>query len=329
MKEVAIVGAEHPAVTAWTRVCPGSGLGPIPVETLQRRKKGTVYRLIGAGPSGSDVVAKRSSRERVARESSAYELLAELPLAGVRCYGTVADAGGEEWWLFVAYAGAGNYSLRLAYHRALAGRWLATLHTARAPARSLGRISDRSPCFYLGQLEHGRDEILDHLANPALEPRHVELLEDLVRGCEVLASRWSEVERICALIPCAFVHGDFSPKNIRIAVDGVTRLLAFDWANGGWGVPAVDLPQLGLAPSTYWANPDLEVYLSSVSSCWPQLTRDDLAANAAVGKMLRSVVCIRLEAVGLATDWPNRTMRRMGCYHADMQDGLRALRWDQ
>jgi hypothetical protein len=241
----------------------------------------------------------------------------------------VPDAGGGDCWLFVAYAGKENYSFELAKHRAAAASWLAALHTSCTTAPPAGRVSDRSPDYYLAQLEHGRDGILQHLSNPALEQSEIEVLEEIVRQCEILALRWPEVERICGLIPCAFVHGDFAPKNIRIAGDGVADLLTFDWANGGWGVPAVDLPQADLAPSTYWANPDLEVYLASVATRWPQLTRDHLAGNAAVGKLLRSVVCIRLEAVGLGTNWPTRTMRRMRHYHADMNDGFRALRWDQ
>ena len=328
MKNLAVTGVEHPAVKVWAAVRMGWGLGAVPVEPLQKRTKGTVYRLIGAGPSRSDVVAKRSSRERIAREASAYEVLAELPVSAVHYYGTVPDAGGEDWWLFVSYAGRDNYSFELPEHRALAARWLAGLHTSSTAAPPAGRVSDRSPGYYLGQLERGREEILEHVAHPALDRRDVELLETIVRQCEILASRWREVERICALIPPAFVHGDFAPKNIRVADDGAPRLLAFDWANGGWGVPAVDLPQPELAPSTYWANPDLEIYLASVASRWPQLTRNELLANAAVGKMLRSVVCIRLDAVGLATDWPHGAMERMHYYQADMRDAFHALRWD-
>lgn len=327
MNEPAVAGAEHSAVTAWRKLHSGTGLGRVPVERLQRRPKGTVYRLIGAGPAGADVVAKRSSRERIARESSAYAFLAGLPMAAVECYGTVPDAGGEHWWLFVAYAGKENYSLRLRQHRALAARWLAALHTSCPAAPRADGVSDRSLDFYLAQLERGRSAIGEHLADPALERDEIEVLTEIVRQCEILGCRWSEVERICARMPRAFVHGDFAPKNIRVANEGVARLLAFDWATGAWGMPAVDLPQVDLAPSTYWANPDLDVYLTSVTSRWPHVTPRDLAANAAVGKTLRSIVCIQLETLGLATDWPHGSVTKMRYYHADLRDAFRALGW--
>jgi hypothetical protein len=328
VSELAVERAEHPAVGAWATMRPRSKVGHVVVETLQKRRKGAVYRLIGAGPSRSDVVAKRSSPERIMRESFAYDkVLPALSVAGVRYYGTLADSEGEDWWLFMSYAGRENYSSHLAQHRALAARWLAALHTS-STGLPPARVPDRGPGYYLGQLERGRDEILDHLANPALTPRDVALLEAIVRQCEILASRWDEVERICDLTSRVFVHGDFAPKNVRVAGNEVPRLLAFDWANGGWGVPAVDLPQMDLAPSTYWANPDLDVYLASVASYWPELTRRDLSAMAAVGKVLRSVVCIRLEAVGLATDWPEAALGDMTYYRGDLEDALHKLQWD-
>ena len=323
-----IAGAEHPAVTAWARARPGPGLAAVPVERLQKRTKGTVYRLIGAGPAGDDVVAKRSSRERITRESAAYGLLAGLPVAGVSCYGSVPDASGEDWWLFVAYAGKENYSLAIRQHQAVAARWLAALHTSCAMPPSAGRVPDRGPGYYLVQLERGRDGILEQLGNPALERSEIERLERVVRQCETLASRWSEIERICDRLPRAFVHGDFAPKNIRVAGDGGRRLLAFDWASAGWGLPAVDLPQPDAPSSTYWASPDLDVYLRGVTSRWPHVTRDDVAANAAVGKTLRTVVCVRLEAPGLATDWPHRATTRMRYYEAHLRDAFRTLGWD-
>jgi hypothetical protein len=329
VKGLAIAGAEHPAITAWATVRQEQGLGGVPVETLQNRRKGTVYRLIGAGPSRTDVVAKRSSPERIARESSAYAFLAGLPVAAVHCYGSVPDAEREDWWLFVAYAGTENYSLRLRQHRALAARWLAVLHTSCTAAPPAGRVSDRAPGHYLARLERGRSQILQLLPNPALERSEIELLKDIVRQSEILARRWREVERICARMPRTLVHGDFAPKNIRVADDGVPRLLAFDWASGGWGVPAVDLPQAAVASSSYWANPDLDVYLESVRPRWPHVTRHDLVANAAVGKVLRSVVCIELETLGLATDWPHRSMARMRDYHAHVRDAFGTLRWDR
>jgi Phosphotransferase enzyme family len=327
MTGATVEGPEHPAVRAWATLHPELAMLTLHVETLQKRKKGVVYRLIRAGPSSADVVAKRASRDRITRESLAYEhVLPALSLGGVRYYGKLADRGGEGCWLFLSYAGEENYSPLAVRHRTLAARLLAALHTSSAAVPVTARLPDRGPGYYLRQLQHGREEILKHLSNPGLKRSDVQLLEAIVRQLEVLALRWSELERVCDLTPRAFVHGDFAPKNIRVAPDGA-QLLAFDWASGGWGVPAADLPQTDANPSSYWANPDLDVYLACVAGSWPELRSRDLTVMAAVGKLLRTSVCIRLEAVGLATDWPEAAVRDMRYYHADMEDALRTLRW--
>jgi len=318
---------DHPAIEAWRRVQPSRAVPGVPVETLQNRAKGRVYRLTGAGPAGEDVVAKWSTRERVLRESLAYEkVLPSLPVSRVRHYGTLEDASG--WWLFVASAGGEKYSAVNPEHRSMAGRWLGVLHTSadRQPPRAM--LPDRSPSYYLRELRAGSEEVADRLDNPALAPDDVLVLKEILAQCDVVASRWREIERRCQTTPPTFVHGDFAPKNMRVdRAGGRTRLRPFDWASSGWGTPAADLPQLDLTPSGYWPSPDLDVYRATVTSTWPTLTRRDLLGLAVVGKIFRSLVCLRLEATGLTTDWPERGMSNMRYYHADLRDALGVAGW--
>src|SRR5438445_2736955 len=64
----------HPAVHAWRQLYPHSE--PHRITALKvRRRKGTIYRLEGAGPAGAAVIAKRSGRAPAVIERSVYEEL--------------------------------------------------------------------------------------------------------------------------------------------------------------------------------------------------------------------------------------------------------------
>jgi hypothetical protein len=320
---------EHPAVRAWALQQATAPAGPMAVQILQKRRKAVVYRLVGAGADGSDVVAKRSSSERIGRESFVYEhVLPALPVPVPPYYGTLTEAGTDAAWLFVAHAGQVEYRPDLAPHRTLAARWLAALHTAGATAARAAGLPERGPDHFRRELEAAREEILRHLDNPALRPRDVEVLHTLVDRCEAAAARWAEVESICRLTPPTVVHGDFAPKNLRLDAAGPgATLRPFDWAGAGWGTPAPDLPQPDAAPSTYWAGPDLDAYRERVARSWPDLAREDLDRLALAGKLFRTLVCLRLEATGLAGDWPQAAMKDMRLYRADLDDVLAAAGW--
>ena len=323
--------AEHPAVRAWALLRATAPARPMPVQILQKRRKAVVYRLPGAGPDGRDVVAKRSSSERIRRESLVYEhVLPALPVPVGRYYGTLTEAGTDGAWLFVAHAGPVDYRPDFADHRAVAARWLALLHTSGASATPPAGLPERGPAHLLRELESAREESLSHLGNPALRPEDVGVLHALVGQCELAASRWAEVEEICRLTPPTVVHGDFAPKNLRLdAARPEATLLPFDWAGAGWGTPAPDLPQLAAAPSTYWASPDLDLYRARVAGSWPNLGREDVERLALVGKLFRSVVCMRLEATGLGTGWPEAAMKDMRLYRADLDDVRAAAGWER
>jgi hypothetical protein len=323
--------AEHPAVRAWGLLRATAPARPTAVQILQKRRKAVVYRLVGAGPDGRDVVAKRSCPERIARESFVYEhVLPALPAPVALYYGTLTEAGTDAAWLFVAHAGSVDYRPDFAEHRTLAARWLAALHTAGASAARPDGLPERGPDHFRRELGAARAEILRHLPNSELPAQDEHVLHALVRQCEVAASRWEEVEQACRVTPPTVVHGDFAPKNLRLdAAEAGATLRPFDWAGAGWGSPAPDLPQLAAAPSTYWAGPDLDVYRELVTGSWPGLGREDVHRLALVGKLFRSLVCIRLEATGLGSEWPEGSMRDMRLYRADMDDVLAAAGWER
>jgi len=324
---------KHPAVEAWAKLLP-ERVEPTGIETLQKKRKGSVYRLEGVGPGGSDVIAKRSSPERLLTERTIYErVLPALPVATVRYYGFVEEPDEGCCWLFIESAGGAGYSSLTEEHCALAGRWLGLLHTSASCVAPTASLPDRGPGYYSEQLQSACDTILRNLSNPALNTDDLAVLEAIVRQCEVVRSRWGQVERLCERMPRTLVHGDFAPKNMRVrAGQAGGALLPFDWGSAGWGIPAADLAQSGMALNdcwNYWANPDLDTYCSVAWESWSRLEVQDVESLATIGKIFRCLVCINLEAPSFAMGWVENAVRDMRIYQAAMVDAIRAAGWER
>src|SRR5881296_2207712 len=168
---------EHRAVKAWSQLQP-ERVEPEGIEILKLKRKSAVYRLLGLGPNGSAVIAKRCPCRSAVIERRIYEeFLPPLPVPTLRCYGFVADTDGDYCWLFLEDASGQEYSLLDPAHRAVAGRWLATIHTAIAQRGLANGLPDRSAGHYLALLRACRGNALQHLNNPALPADDVVLLQ--------------------------------------------------------------------------------------------------------------------------------------------------------
>jgi len=320
-----VESAAHPALVAWRRLQESGATRPAPIERLQKRNKGVVYRLVGVGRGDTDVVAKWSSAERIERESLIYEeVLPAVPISGVRYYGTLDDPDAGGAWLFVGHAGGVPYEPASSGHRALAARWLAVLHTAAARTGAPAGLPVHGTAHFLRTLGSARAAIVRGLEDPALTRNDVTLLATVLTRLDEIGARWGELEAICGLTAPTVVHGDFAPKNMRVAG---AALRPFDWGSAGWGSPAVDLAQVDAAPSTCWGSPDLEIYLAEVGDTWSGLSIDDLRRLATAGKILRTLFCMSLDAPGLTADWREAALANMCFYGWDLEDALRAAGW--
>ena len=326
---------EHPAVKAWARLQPGGGRSaaePTGIVRLQKKKKGIVYRLEGVGPGYSDIIAKRSSPERLLKERLIYEeVLPALPIATVHYYGFIEDPADECCWLFLESADGEEYSALIDEHRTLAASWLGHLHTSALHVAAAAHLPDRGPDFYLEKLRSACETLLRNLSNPVLTVSDLAVLETVICQCEVIEAHWGKIEKLCERLPHTLIHGDFAPKNMRVRTcQSELALLPFDWGSAGWGIPVADLAQSGMEsgiPWNYWANPDLAVYYSVVRESWPHLNTQDLEPLAIIGKIFRSLVCINLEAPGFAMEWVENSVRDMKIYQAAMADALQAAGW--
>jgi len=309
--------AWHPAVVAW-RGLAQEPPDPEQIEVLRQGKKSATYRLVGAGPDGAAVIAQRSQIPKALLERTVYEqILPHLPVTSPGYYGFREDSP-QFAWLFLEDVGDERYSATDPAHLALAGRWVALMHTAATRVAAARRLPDGGPRRYLDHLREGRRTIHAHLANPALTAADVRALRLLVADLDRVERGWVRIERACTGVPATLVHGDFQRKNtyIRNGASG-PELLAIDWETAGWGVPAVDLTRIDLP--TYW---------SVLRRWWPTVRLEDVRRLASVGRVFLQLAAIHWVSPELAYDTPpylSRPLSWLRVLHGRLADGLREL----
>src|SRR5258708_28778982 len=157
---------ERLAVWAWSElgsVC----VMPDAVEVLKDRKGSKVYRLAGAGPGGSNVIAKWCSQTNALVERTIYEkVLPCLPFPTLRYYGLLEEEGSEFCWVFIEDAGGVRYCPDIEEHCVLAAEWLGVLHTSGAELVTELGLTEMGPGHYLRGLWSGRERIQWNLRSP-------------------------------------------------------------------------------------------------------------------------------------------------------------------
>jgi hypothetical protein len=326
---------EHPAMRAWTELRP-TCVEPQQIETLDTEKKSAVYLLPGVGPQGSAVIAKQCSKSPGFTERTVYEeILPHVPARTLGYYGFVSDPNSDRCWLFLEDAGPETYSSGIQEHRVLAAQSLGLMHVTSARLTRQVRLPDRGPTHYLNTLRSMRSTILENITNRALRPEDVLVLKAIVSQFEVLESRWSQVEVLCAHMPQTLVHGDFAEKNVRLRMsEAGLVLLAFDWEAAGWGTPAADLAQFILGS----VSPDIATYVSIVRPYWPYLNLQEVQHLASIGTIFRLIESISWEQYGLVYErWAHRglafecakwTMGELRAYRAQLDDAIQSAPWE-
>jgi len=285
---------EHRAVKAWRQI-QSDRFEPKKIQIVKLKHKTAVYRLTGDGANGSAVIAKRCGATSAVVERLVYEqLLARLPVPALRCYGFVPEAEGEFCWLFLDDAGGHAYSPDSAEHRALAGRWLGTVHRTPVDGDLQALLPDRGPDHYMQRLRSTRTALLERVGNRSFSADETALLRAVAAQCDVIEAHWGELERFFEGWPRTLVHGDFVIKNLRIQpTTPGPDLLVFDWEMAGWGLPASDLAQF--VGNT--VTPDLEVYCSVLRQDFPHLDVHEIQRLADYGTLLRVVDKIYWETI--------------------------------
>jgi hypothetical protein len=315
---------EHPAVRAW---CTLKLRRPAPtgLVTLKTSSKSGVYRLEGAGPADSAVIAKRCPQTTAVVERIIYEeVLPFVPLPTLRYFGFVEEQDSDFCWLFLEDAGSEQYSPDLEEHCQLSGRWLGVLHASAARVAAAARLPGRGPGHYLEHLQSARFTLREILHHPRLDANGLAILESLISHFDFLESHWSLIERFCAGIPQTLVHGDIAVKNVRIRTraHGID-LFPFDWETAGWGVPAIDL----FRRIRHSVCPDLSVYESIVQRTWGRLADQDIQQLAKFGSLFRLLAAVSWASSEFVYQWwlKQKLMPTMRYYATAMGDHLSSL----
>src|SRR5207249_11000770 len=149
--------------------------------------------------------------------------------------------------------------------RAAAARWLGVLHTEACSVAGQAWLPEAAPRRYRAQMRATRDAVRRHLDNPAFSRADLAFLDVLLEQCADLDEHWGRLERDCSGLPPTLIHGDFNGKNLRVqTAPSGPRIVAFDWADAGLAVPAVDLAQVATPSFRMSASPDLAAYGSAV-----------------------------------------------------------------
>jgi aminoglycoside phosphotransferase (APT) family kinase protein len=317
---------EHPAARAWRRA--GQEYAdPLSIELLKgKQNKRMVYRLMGIGPQNSNVIAKRCPQNTGKIERFIYEqILPHLPVTVPQYYGYAAEDQ-EYCWLFMEDVGTELFAPEIEVHRVLAARWLGTMHTLAAGITPAATLPDRGPNHYLKHLKSARNNILDNLGNPALNPPDLPFLRAVAGLCDQVESKWEQVQRVCERMPSTLVHGDFRPKNLRVRrhqTDIV--LLPYDWEITGWGIPVADL-----APSRRRYQDmqvDLAVYSAVIRDYWGDVDISVIRQMSEVGLLFRRLAAIDWASLDLVYQWPKWPVKDINIYHTELSGALQQFTW--
>src|SRR5207249_2061013 len=288
------------------------------IEVLRDGKKAGTYRLVGAGPAGESIIAQRSPVARALIERAVYErILPRLAVTAPHYYGSRED-GRDFVWLFLEDLADERFSKTDPVHAEHAARWVGTMHSGAAWISAARHLPDGGPLRYRDHLRAGRHTIRVHIANPALTPPDVDLLERLVTDLDALERRWAGIADACTSTPPTLTHGDIQRKNIYVrSGPSGPALFLIDWETAGWGVPAADLTLVDLP--TYW---------SVVRPRWPHVRLEDVRRLAAVGRVFLQLAGIRWVSPELAYDqalYLTRPIAWLRVLHERLADAARAL----
>ncbi len=318
--------SDHPAARAWRTVGPAN-FELERVELVKAKKRSMVYRLVGRGAEPS-IIGKRCCRatglvETVLQE----EFLEPLGIPRLRFYGLAEDPDSQHCWLFMEEATGQAYSALNPEHRAVAGRWLATIHAGPCDPSLAARMPSWQPADYLKLLRNSRDALVRLMTEVELPGSDLRAMRAIISHYDVLETHWAELEEACEAAPRSVVHGDFVIKNVRIrSTPSGPVLLVFDWELSGWGTPAADLTQF----TGSMVSPDLAAYRSAAAGFGLSVRSPERLA--ACGEFFRLIDEIDWETSAAflgfkAYRYLVRALSCLGVYEPRLAEALRKSGW--
>ena len=300
---------------------------------MTKKRKGSVYRLVGPDTDNTTVIAKRCLSEKAAIERIIYEdFFPTLSVSSPFFYGFTIESDGLFWWLFLEDVGNQRLNPTIYEHRALAARWMGEMNNNIETGDVSSDLPNRGPEYYQRYL----GSILEMLPNiKAFNESGTSSQankEDILSMCKFLEKHWLQVDMYCRPIPRTLVHGDCQVKNthVRKTISGLA-LLPFDWASAGWGLPATDLGQLSTPyKSIPQTNPDTETYLSIIQDMWPELDTKTVQQLANLGQIFWSlkVISKSLPEFDARDTYLEGLFYNYHVYASVLRNAIRAFEWE-
>ena len=307
------VSAEHAAVRAWSKFS-GCRFRTERVQILKNEHDRKVWRLIGLGPGGSNVIAKLNPEADVVAEHRIYqEVLKRLPLPMATHYGLLKNKRNALCWAFLEDMGGMPYSPDEKEHWRVTAEFLAVLHTSGFNVLQDVQLPQRGSSYYHQCLLTARQNL--HIAletSGHLTQAQRKVLGSLLERCDEVERLWPRLEQFCSSMPQTFVHGDLGERNVCLHPNRPdSNVMLFDWVSAGWGFCGIDL-----TPD----NLDLEIYSSIMRNVWPRLDVTTCEAMASVGQLFRLLWAIQgsseyLQSEGKRLYW---IVDSLSYYQADM-----------
>jgi hypothetical protein len=305
----------HPAVQAWLRLRPDSSASS-GITLLKNTSRSTVCRIEGAGPGGSDIVAKRCRRADGEFEAIIYsEVLERLSMETVRCYGFIEEDSGEHGWLFLEDGGITQVAGKRESFPAEFAHWLALLHCSASNLPIRGRLPERGPAWYLETLRAARLGLCQSLPQQHWGELDRPAIERMLVCFEVLDRNWHVVEEGCEGLPWTLVHCDLQPKNVLIRhTTSEIAFLPLDWEEAGWGAPATDLARI-----------DALAYWSTARRIWASVELQEVERQVCCGTLFQALSGVSWELVRLAAGSEHKAVRRLRIYASQLTASTLAL----
>jgi hypothetical protein len=301
------------ASALWVAVDP-AGSPPDAVEILKpAHRKSAVLRLVGAGPDGRSVVAKRAARTSIEIEERVYrDVLAQLPVSATQLFGTAPE--GDLSWLFLEDSGDTPFDPEVVSHRRLAAVWMARVHGGARLLSQVAELPDRGPDHYRAILRSVDVVLRETVANGALSVGEIAVVEGLLEACETLRSRWPRVAVSLDVALSTITFGGFSSVNARVreSADGPV-LMPFDFESAGYGCPAIDLVHL-----------DGDTYVREARGWWSGLDIAGFERLQGVGRVLGGLKAIPGERKVLVGPSPSRAVAKLHWYSGEIVSGMSA-----
>jgi hypothetical protein len=296
------------------------------VDALQAEKARSVYRLRfrrGHPP----VIAKHCPAVDAELEHRVYrEILPTFGIDGPKAYGLVTTSDPRRSWLFMGDIGGRPYDPSRHADRELAGEWLATVHARASQHGAPPQLKDRACDHYRPFLAKCTELLSHHCNNAALSGDEQRQLLRLHEFSALLEHHWEDITAFCLSMPQTLIHGDFKEDNMRVVdtPDG-EKIVAFDWANSGWGAPGLDLAKF----TGYSVAPVLETYLQRFQQHWPAIDKAAIIRLAYIGEIFRWVETVRWHVAEIDYGRQASVMLRMAVYETWMEDIRRMEPWQE